>query len=134
MYSLLSYLFWPNPGNAHYGDPKVVALLAIGMALVVVSLLVRAWRSSMEDHRLKKLSAAWQSASLWFGVVLLFLVVCRVESIQFLAMRSLIIVWFVALLGYVLWQINRYRTQYFKILPRSGAEDARKKYLPGRRR
>lgn len=131
---LLSYLFWPNPGNAYYTDPKMVLLLGIGLVLVVASLCLRAWRGGMADHRLKKISASWQSATMWFGCVLLFLVVCRVENIQFLAMRVLVYVWAVVFMLYVLWQLRRFKTKYFQILPRDQAEDARDKYLPKKRR
>ncbi len=131
---LLSYLFWPNPGNAYYTDPKMVLLLGAGLVLVVASLCLRAWRAGMADHRLKKVSASWQTAGMWFGLVLLFLVVCRVEHIQFLAMRVLVYVWAVSLLAYVLWQLRRFKKVYFQILPRDHAEDARDKYLPKKRR
>lgn len=127
---LFSYLFWPNPGNAHYSDPNMVLLLAVGLALAVASLGLRAWRAGLADHRMKKLSGGWQTASLWFGVTLLFLVVCRVETIQFLAMRALIFIWGIAFLTYVVWQVRRFRKQYFQIVPRKATEDAREKYLP----
>ncbi len=131
---LLSYLFWPNPGNADYSDPNMVFLLAVGLALVVASLGLRAWRAGLADHRLKKLSGSWQTASFWFGLTLAFLVVCRVETIQFLAMRALIFLWGAAFLAYVVWQVKRFRSQYFQIVPRAATQDARAKYLPKKRR
>lgn len=131
---IFSYLFWPNPGNAHYGDPNMVFLLAVGLALAVASLGLRAWRAGLTDTRLKKLSSSWQTASLWFGLTLLFLVVCRVETIQFLAMRALIFLWGAAFLAYVVWQVRRFRKQYFQIMPRPATQDARAKYLPKKRR
>lgn len=131
---LLSYLFWPNPGNAYYTDSKMVLLLGVALVLVVASLGLRAWRAGASDHRLKKISASWQSAAMWFGLTLLFLVVCRVENIQFLAMRVLVYVWALCLVLYVLWQVKRFRSKYFQVLPREQAEDARDKYLPKKRR
>ncbi len=131
---LFSYLFWPNPANAYYTDPNMVLMLGLGLALVVASFILRAWRGGLADHRLKKLSASWQSAAMWFGGTLIFLVICRVETIQFLAMRALVFLWAIALVAYILWQLKRFKSQYFQIVPRDRIDDARDKYLPKKRR
>jgi hypothetical protein len=108
--------------------------LVVGLALIMVCIILWQWRVSVHDSQLRRLSAGWPSAAFWFGAVLLFLVMARVESIQFVAMRVWPIVWLLSLLGYVFWQVRRFRQRHYSILPRPRTEDPRGRYLPGKKR
>lgn len=134
MSNLLTYIFWPNPGNADYGSPKSLALIVICLLLVIASLVISRWRKRRSDQVLRRLSSSWSTASLWFGLVGLVLVVARVEEIQYIAMRLWWIVWGLLLALYVVLQIRRYRTRYYQVLPAQSVNDPRDKYLPKRKR
>src|SRR5688500_2011783 len=103
------YLFWPNPGNAYYSSPKAVALLIVCALMVAGGVVLSRWRKKQGDQVMRKLSKTWPSAAIWFGLIGLVLVVARVEQIQYIAMRILWVVWGVAIVLYVLWQIKRWR-------------------------
>lgn len=128
--SFLSYLFWPNPGNALYGSPKALALLVLCGACVLISFGVRMWRRKCADPMVRKLTRSWASALLWFGASGLILVIARVEYIQFLAMRFWWLVWLVCLLLYFVFQYRIVRQRYYRVIPQDRTEDPREKYLP----
>ena len=124
------YWLWPNPGGWHYSDPKIKILLAICAGLVVLSFLIRLWRSSRSNPITKALSKSWSSALFWFGIVGGILVVSRVETIQFLSMRLLWALWALAFALYVLFQILQFRRRHYTVLERTRVIDEREKYLP----
>jgi hypothetical protein len=128
--NILSYLFWPNPGNADYSSPKVVAALAVSVLLLVIALTVRYWRNGLNDPMLKKLSRSWVLALISFGLVGIVLVVSRVEHIQFMAMRALWIVWIIAFVWFLWVQWISHRMRYYQIIPQERTKDPRDKYLP----
>lgn len=130
----LSYLFWPNPGNADYSNPKVIALLILCALLVLGSFIVRRWRAGIVNPMTKKLSRSWSGAMAWFGIAGLIMVVSRVEDIQFLAMRFLWVLWGLIALAYVLIQLRLFRARHYEVLPKETVIDPRDKYLPGKRR
>lgn len=132
--NIVSYLFWPNPGNALYGSPKIFAILLFGVVLVLASVWCFFWRRRLTDSQLKKCSRSWPSASLWFGVAGIVLVISRVEQIQFMAMRALVFVWLGALVAYILLQIKLFRLRYFKVIPQQKVDGQREKYLPRRKK
>ncbi|MDO8648958.1 MAG: hypothetical protein Q7R81_04210 [Candidatus Peregrinibacteria bacterium] len=129
---LLTYLFWPNPGNTSYDNPKVMALIAAGAGFVVLGLLVKLWRRKMTNTVTKKLTRSWAGAAFWFGAIALLLVVSRAEQIQFLSMRILWFVWALALLLYGIFQWKNFRMRHYQVLPRETSYDPREKYLPGK--
>lgn len=128
--ALLRYWFYPNPGQAAYGDTWVLVFLAICGGLIVLSIVLRAWRRNMGNPILRKLSKSWPMTSLWLGIAGAVLLVCRIEQIQFLAMRFLWLVWLVAALLYVVIQARLYRLRFYEVLPAARMEDPREKYLP----
>jgi hypothetical protein len=130
MRDILIYFVWPNPGNASYTSPKVVALLLICAALILLSFIVKVWRARQINPVTRKLTSSWSGAIFWFGVVGLILVVARVEQIQFLAMRVLWIVWALVFALYLLLQARRWHLRHYEVLPRERVEDPREKYLP----
>ena len=131
---MLSYLFWPNPGNAYYNSPTMLAMLLVGVALIAAAVGLRLWRQRLRDSVQKKLSRAWPATAAWFGVVLLFLVVARVEQIQFFAMRILVVLWAAALVLAVAFHVRRYRSRYYQVIPTRKIEDPREEYLPKKRK
>jgi hypothetical protein len=131
---MLQYLFWPNPVSATYGDPKVLALLGLCAALIIGSFVLSFWRRKQSNPMTRKLSASWPRAALWFGVIGLVLVVSRVESIQFFAMRFLWVLWAVCILLFLLFQAKRWRTRHYELLPTVVTHDPRDKYLPRKKR
>lgn len=128
------YLFWPNPGNADYDSPKALALLIVCALMIVISIGLSFWRKKQGNPIMKKLSRSWASASFWFGLVGLILVVSRVEQIQFIAARVLWIVWAAALAFYLFVQIRSFRARYYTVLPHEPILDPRSKYLPKKKR
>lgn len=134
MSPLLTYLFYPNPGAAAYGDPWVIAVLVLCAALVAGAIAVRRWRAHLENAVTKKLSRTWSAALFWFGCVGFVLTIARVEKIQFVAMRFLWVLWVIGLLLYVVAQVRIFRMRHYAVLPRVTREDPRAKYLPGRKK
>lgn len=133
MKAIAVYLFWPNPGGWSYGDTKVMVLLGVLTALFVLSFAVRIWRSRLESPITRKLSARWSSGLFWFSVVGAFLVVCRIEFIQFLAMRLLLILWGIAFALFFILQFLRFRSRHYTVVGRTAIVDERERYLPRRR-
>lgn len=134
MNDFLTYLFWPNPGNAAYTSPKALVLLIVCACAVIASFIVPRLRARSHDAQFKKLSRTWATAAGWFGWTGLVLVIVRVEEIQYLSMRFLWVFWGVALLGYLALQVKLYRSRYYAIIPNRPAEDDRAKYLPSRKK
>lgn len=132
--SFLTYLFWPNPGNASYTSVKALILALLCVAFLVAAFVLSLWRKRMSDQRLRKLSRSWPSAAFWFGLVGLVLVVARVEQIQFIAMRVLWVFWIAALASYVFFQVRRFRAQYYQVVPATSISDPRSTYLPKKKR
>ena len=130
MHSFLVYLFWPNPANATYSSPKSLILLVVCGGLLLVSIAIRMWRRRIQSGRLRKLSKSWGTASFWFGVTGLIMVVARAEQIQYLSMRFLWVVWVVLALLYLFLHVRLYRARYYEVLPTMQSEDPREKYLP----
>lgn len=133
MNDLLTYIFWPNPGNADYSSPKALILLVLCIVAVVAAVVIPRLRGSW-NPQLKKLSKSWATACAWFGGIGLVLVIARVEEIQYIAMRFLWVLWGMALLGYMFVQVRSYRARYYEVLPTAPVQDARAQYLPKRKK
>jgi len=136
MTALLADWFWPNPAGWTYGTPKVVVLLTVSIGLIVLSFVLRMWRKRLTNPMTKTLSRSWPGASLWFGIVGLFLTVSRVEQIQFVSMQILWIFWLLAFIAYVTLQLLIFRRRHYTAVrtgeaPGQNAEYAR--YLPKRK-
>lgn len=134
MANFFYYIFWPNPPAPDYTSPKVEMLLAFCAAFIVLSVILRIWRKNLGNPVTKRLSASWPSATLWFGLIGLFMTVCRVEGIGFLGMRFWWVVWTVSLLAYIYAQVRLFRSRHYEIIPQERAMDPREKYLPGKKR
>lgn len=132
--SLFIYLFWPNPGNAHYGSSSMQTLLVACALLIALSFTMRFWRRSMRNPVLKKLSRSWPTAAFWFGVTGLVFVVARVEGVGFLAMRLWWVVWGVSLTFFIGVQVRLFRMRYYEKLPAQPSADPRHRYLPRRKK
>lgn len=132
--SLFVYLFWPNPGNAHYDSASLQALLIVCALLIVFSVLFRFFRSRMGNPVLKKLSRSWAAAAFWFGATGSVFVVSRVEGIGFLAMRIWWVAWGILLALYLGVQMRLFRVRYYEKLPAEASEDPRDRYLPKRKK
>lgn len=129
--ALLLFFFRPNPGHATY--VSMMPLIATCVVLIILALTIRSWRASLRNSITKRLSKSWAVASFWFGVTGFILVVCRVEGIQFLAMRLLWVFWGLALLVYLFFQVRQFRARNYHILPVHRMNDPRAMYLPGKR-
>jgi hypothetical protein len=134
MKDLLWYVFNPNPGHAEYAHTWVIAALVACAALIVVSVGIRFWRRTLQSAVTKKLTKSWSMATLWFGISGLFLMICRVEGIQFLATRVLWGVWGILALLYVFIQFRLFTARHYEVMPRITKEDPLAKYLPGKKR
>jgi uncharacterized membrane protein YfcA len=132
--SALTYLFWPNPANATYDNPKVVAILVFCAVLVLGSFVIRRWRSSSQNPVTRKLSKSWASASMTFGVIGAVFAVARVEQISYVSMRAWVLVWVLSLVAYLLLQARRWRKLHYEVMPQQSINDPREKYLPKRKK
>ena len=132
--SILSYLFWPNPGTSSYGNTKVMMILVFCVLLILAAVAVKMWRGKQPDQMLRRLSRSWSSALLWFGVVGLVLTVARVEGIQYIAMRFWWVIWALAAAFFLYIQVRTFRMRYYQVLPTHVAHDPRDKYLPRKKR
>ncbi len=130
MKSFFSYWLWPNPAGWHYTDTKIMIALCFALLLCITSFGINLWRSRQNNHQTKVLSASWSRSAFWFGMTLLFLVVSRVEMIQFMSMRLLLAVWALSLLTYVAVQVLQFRRRHYTVLGRTVVTDERSKYLP----
>ena len=131
---ILRYLFYPNPGQAEYTSMSMLIVAGVCAALIIVSFVIRFWRKGLTNPVTRKLSKSWSSVSFWFGVSGLLLVVCRVERIQFLAMRFLWVIWALLLIIYVILQIRLFRMRHYEVIPMAKVEDPRDKYLPKKKK
>jgi steroid 5-alpha reductase family enzyme len=134
MNDFLTFLFWPNPGNADYTSPKALLLLVLCIAAVVTSFVLPRLRARWQDPQLKKVSGSWAAACGWFGWSGLLLVIARVEEIQYLGMRFLWVIWGAALAAYLALQVRVYRNRYYEVIPNRPTQDARAQYLPKRKK
>jgi len=135
MNKLLTYIFYPNPGNASFTSPKALTLIIVCAIFVLGSFGIKIWRSRLSNPVTKKLSRSWARASFWFGVVGLILVYSRIESISYVSMRIWWAVWFLALVAYLFIQDKLFRARHYKVLPKEKLEeDPREKYLPKRKK
>ena len=134
MMNFLTYTFYPNPGHAAYSDTGILGLLALCASMIALSSAIKFWRSRLQNASTKKLSRSWSSIGFWFGLVGLVLVVCRVEKIQFLAMRFGWVIWALALLFAIFVQFRLFRMRHYEVMPRVKKGDPRDQYLPGRKR
>ena len=134
MNDVLTFLFWPNPGNADYTSPKALLLLVLCLAAVVASFVLPRLRAGWKNPQMKKVSGTWASACGWFGWSGLLLVIARVEEIQYLGMRFLWVLWGAALAAYLALQVRTYRNRYYEVIPNRPTQDARSQYLPKRRK
>lgn len=134
MKQFLVYLFWPNPGNTHYDNPKVVALLVLCGVLLLAAFALSLWRRRTRSGMLRRLSRSWGVACFWFGVTGLVLTVARVENIQYLAMRFLWVLWLVLAVLFLVVQVRFFRMRYYEVVPQRRKEDERERYLPGKGR
>jgi len=132
MKQFLVYWIWPNPAGWNYGDPKIKAAIILFLVMIVLSFMIRFWRTRLKNPVTRNLSASWSRSLFWFAVVALFLIVSRVEEIQFLAMRLLWIFWFVSFFLYLFFQLLQFRRRHYTVLKRVQVVDEREKYLPRR--
>ena len=133
MKQFLIYLFWPNPGDVAYTNPKALALIVLCCALLLGSMVLSQWRKKQANPLQKKISRSWATAAFWFGMRGLLFVLSRIEQIQYLSMRFLWVLWALCVVLFVLVQIRQYRRRFYKVLPSSSTEDPRAKYLPKRK-
>lgn len=134
MSEFLTFFFHPNPGNATYLSPGMGSLLVTSVLLIGASFALRSWRAKQRNAVTKKLSKLWSPAALWFGILGIVLVVCRVEGIQILAMRFWWGIWLITLVTFALIQVRVFRSRHYEVLPTTNVADPREKYLPGKKR
>lgn len=128
------YLFWPNPGNAYYDNPKVIALAVFCALLMAGSYVVQYWRRKQRNPITKKLSKSWSRMMFWMGLFGVFLIVCRAEEISYFAMRFLWVIWVVIAVLYAIIQFRLFRAKHYEVIPTESEEDPRSKYLPQKKR
>jgi len=126
----MTYLFYPNPGNAMWNSPKVVLLLLVCLTLVIASFAIKRWRAKVSNPVSRKLSRSWPSATFWFGIVGFILIFSRIENIGYVSMRLWWLVWLVAAGFYLFMQVRIFRARHYNVLPREQQDDPREKYLP----
>lgn len=131
----LSYLFWPNPPAPAYSSPKVLAILLLCSAMIVASFIVKRMQFRSSSAVVRKMIKSWSPILFWFGLVGLFMAVCRVEGISYLSMRFWWVLW--ALIGLVVafFQWKMFRSRHYEVLPQQEEKnDPREKYLPKKKK
>lgn len=113
-----------------YDSPKILAILGVLFFFIVLSFGISAWRRKLKNPMTKKLSSSWSSASFWFGITGIILVVCRVEDIQFMSMRVLWLILFLIALLYIVVQVMSFRRRHYVVMDKMQVVDERDKYLP----
>ena len=134
MQSFLVYLFWPNPGGWHYGDARVQWILGACLLLILLSFLIRFWRSRLSNPMTRLLSKSWPSAAFWFGIVGVVFVVSREAQVQFISMRILWFLWVLILSVYLFFQMLFFRRRHYSVIKNQRVMDERERYLPRRKR
>jgi len=132
--SFLSYLFDPVPQSPDYGDPQILPFLIVSVVLLVASFFLSGWRKRNTNPVTKKLSRSWATAAFVYGFVGLVLVVSRVESIQYVAMRFWWILWAGFLILFTTVQYRLFQSRNYEILPKQSVHDPRDRYLPKKKR
>jgi hypothetical protein len=128
---MLSYWFYPNPGNTHYSDPKVLILFAACGVLILFSFVLGFIRKKVTNPVTKKLTRQWPRFLRWMGLIGVALVVARVEDIQFFAMRALWGLWVLVFVLFTLFQAWHFRKKHYTVVKKVKVVDARNEYLPG---
>ncbi|TSC79406.1 MAG: hypothetical protein G01um101425_686 [Candidatus Peregrinibacteria bacterium Gr01-1014_25] len=131
---LLRYLVQPHPYPATYTSPMVMALGSVLLLLFLVSVAIRFWRARLTNPVTRTLSRTWGSVCFWFAAAGLVLLVSRTEEVLFLSMPLLWVVWFGALIAFVILQIRFFLARHYQVLPRQHIQDPREKYLPKQKR
>lgn len=132
---LARFMFSSIPAAVvHYSSPSMVWLLILSFGLIVVSFVISFWRKRLQNAVTRKLSSSWSSATFWFGIVGLLLVVGRVERIQVVGMPFLWVIWGVIFLVYIGFQVRNFRSKHYEVLPRAMQVDPMDKYLPKRKK
>ena len=127
---MLTYWFYPLPGNASYGNSKVVFLFVVILLMLSLSFFINSRRKRSGDPVFRRLSRSWATVLRLFAVVALVLLVARVEDIQLLSMRFLWVLWVLALFLYGALQMWLFRKRYYAIQPRERNNDPREAYIP----
>ncbi len=127
----LRYFFAVNPGGVTYGT--MTGLIILCGVLFVSSFAIRIWRRRTSNPVTKKLSRSWSSAAFWFAIIGFIFIVCRVEGIQFLAMRFFWLLWSIGAALYLFFQARQFRNRHYQILPKERTHDPRDRYLPRKR-
>lgn len=130
---MLHFLFATNPAGVSYGSTSMLFLFALCGGLIIASFALRAWRKNLSNPVTKKLSRSWSSAAFWFGLIGLVMTVCRIEQIQFLAMRFFWLLWVIAAVATLYFQYRQFKARHYKVLPRQSGADPRDRYLPKKR-
>lgn len=131
----LSYLFWPNPPAPAYSSPKVLVLLCLCIAMVASSFVIKRMRFQSSSSTVRKLIRSWSPLLFWFGLVGLFMVVCRVEGISYLSMRFWWVLWVAIALLVAFFQWKMFRARHYEVMPQQEeVRDPREKYLPKKKK
>lgn len=135
MKDVLIYIFWPNPPTPSYSDPKVALLIALCVALVAGSFALKIWRKNVVNPVTRRLTKSYPAALLTFGLVGLFLLVCRVEGISYLSMRLWWGVWLVCVGVFAFIQFKLFKARHYEIIPQGPTpKDPKQKYLPRKKK
>lgn len=135
MTQFFSYWFWPNLAGWSYGEQNVTILLALTIAMVVLSFIVRYWRRHIKNPMTRTLSRSWPTALLWFGLTGVVMVISRTEQIQFLSMRALWALWMLLLVVFAFYQFLQFQRRHYTVVRgQPGPADERSKYLPRKKR
>lgn len=132
--SILGYLFDPFPSAAAYSDVQLLPFVILSVGLLIASFFLSRWSRGNPNPITKKLSKSWPTVSFVFGFVGLILCVSRAESIQYISMRFLWVVWGLLGILYIVFQYRVFQSRHYEILPGTSVRDPRADYLPKRKK
>ena len=130
----ITYIFYPNPGNASWDSQKAILLIIVCGLLVVASFAIKYWRKRQQNAVTRKLSRSWSVSTFWFGIIGLILILARLESISYVSMRLWWGVWAISFIFYIYIQVRLFRSRHYEVMPKERSKDPRDMYLPQRKK
>jgi len=126
----LGFLFSnPNPPMG----PFAWAMFGLMIALLGVSgyvYVVKRPQWKKENPVLYRAANRWAQPALWLAIIGLLLILFRLVSFDFFRMRIWLYLWFLALIGMVVWFVYWYRTVYPKELEKFRKTQRARQYMP----
>jgi Na+/H+ antiporter NhaD/arsenite permease-like protein len=106
--NFLKLLFEARPRTNFDVNAKIwYGLLVLGLLLFLGYFVLKAIRRKTKNKTLKKIVREFPTGLLWFGLIAMFLVWMRYESVPWLSMRFLWVLWAGGILVWLFFKIRK---------------------------